>query len=79
MIVSEFYKERTDGVKLFRTYSTENVKIYQVDTGNIYDEAIDVENSKHTYEETNEKIEIIEDGRDGYVVPEDATTSVITD
>lgn len=78
MIVTEFYMERTDGVKLYRTYSTENVKIRQIDTGNIYDEAIDVENSKHTYEETNERIEIIEEGVED-VVPEDATTSVITD
>lgn len=57
MIVKEFYKTRKDGVNLYRTYSDENYKILQVETGNIYDEAIDIEGSDYTYEETNEKIE----------------------
>lgn len=60
MIVKEFYKTREDGVKLYRTYSDENYKIRQIETGIIYDEAIDVENIEYTYEETEEKIEINE-------------------
>lgn len=57
MIVKEFYKTRKDGVNLYRTYSNENLKILQVETGNIYDEAIDIETANYIYEETNEKIE----------------------
>lgn len=57
MIVKELYKTRSDGVKLYRTYSNENFKIKQVETGNIYDEAIDVEGANYTYVETEEKIE----------------------
>lgn len=58
MIVKEFYKTRYDGVKLYRTYSNENVYIKQVETGNIYADAIDVENAEFTYVETDEKIKI---------------------
>ena len=61
MIVKEFYRTREDGVNLYRTYSDENYKIRQIETGAIYDEAIDVENAEYTYEETGEKIEIIEE------------------
>lgn len=61
MIVKEFYKIREDGVKLYRTYSDENYKIRQIETGIIYDEAIDVENIEYTYEETEEKIEEMEE------------------
>lgn len=53
MIVTEFYTERKDGVKLFRTYSDMGLKIRQVETGEIYDEAVDVEDSTYTYEETD--------------------------
>ena len=61
MIVKEFYKTREDGVKLYRTYSDENYKIRQIETRIIYDEAIDVENAEYTYEETEEKIEEVEE------------------
>lgn len=61
MIVREFYRQREDGVNLYRTYSDENYKIRQIETGAIYDEAIDVENAEYTYEETEEKIEISEE------------------
>ena len=61
MIVREFYRQREDEVNLYRTYSDENYKIRQIETGAIYDEAIDVENAEYTYEETEEKIEIIEE------------------
>lgn len=57
MLIKEFYKKRKDGVNLYRTYSDENFKIKQIQTGAIYDEAIDVEDSIYTYEETNIPIE----------------------
>lgn len=61
MIKRELYKTRKDGVNLYRTYSDENYRIKQIETGNIYDEAVDVESSNYTYKETNEKIEKIEE------------------
>lgn len=57
MIKKEFYKQRKDGVKLYKTYSDENYKIQKVGTEEIYDEAIDVENSTFEYVETDIKIE----------------------
>ena len=63
MLVKEFYEEREDGVKLYRTYSNENFKIRQVETGIIYDEAIDVESSTYTYEETDELISTEEEAK----------------
>ena len=57
MIITEFYKERSDGAKLYRTYSNEQYKIRQVETDRVYDEAIDLENANYTYEETTKKIE----------------------
>ena len=57
MIVREFYKENKNGVNLYRTYSDENYRIKQVETDDVFDEAIDSETANYTYEETNEKIE----------------------
>lgn len=57
MIVREFYKERKDEVKLYRTYSNENYLIKKVGTEEVYSEAIDVETSNFEYIETEEKIE----------------------
>ena len=57
MIKKEFYKTRKDGVNLYKTYSDERYRIKQIETGNIYDEAIDVEDAPYTYEETDIKIE----------------------
>ena len=57
MIIKEFYIKREDGINLYRTYSDKNFKIKQVETGVIYDEAVDVEDSTYTYIETEEKIE----------------------
>lgn len=56
MIRKEFFMERADGINLYRTYSDENKYIMQIDTGIIYEDAVDVENSPHTYEETDEII-----------------------
>ena len=58
MIKQELYTVRNDGVKLFKTYSDGNFKIRQIETGVVYDAAIDVENAPYTYEETEEKIEM---------------------
>lgn len=56
MIKKEFYMKRADGINLYLTYSDANVYILQLDTGIIYESAVDVENSFHTYEETDEII-----------------------
>ena len=60
MIKKEFFSTRFDGVELFQTYSDGNLKIKQVETDIMYDEAIDIENAPYTYEETDEPIESIE-------------------
>ena len=57
MIVREFYEVRSDGVRLFKTYSDSGLMIQQNESGNIYSEAVDVENAPFTYSETDEKIE----------------------
>ena len=57
MIKTEFYRERQDGVKLYRTYSDRNMMIQKNGTEEIYSEAIDVENSGFTYTETDIPIE----------------------
>lgn len=57
MIVREFYIERKDGVKLYRTYSDINHYIIQDQTGIEYTEAIDVENAPYTYTESEREIE----------------------
>ena len=57
MIVREFYEVRSDGVRLFKTYSDSGFYIKQNESGNIYSEAVDVENAPFTYSETDEKIE----------------------
>ena len=57
MIQTEFYMERKDGVKLYRTYSDRNMMIQKDGTDETYSEAIDVENSGFTYTETDIPIE----------------------
>lgn len=61
MLVREFYLTREDGINLYRTYSNEGYYIKQVETGAIYDEAIDVESAPYTYEETDILIEVKEE------------------
>lgn len=56
MIVKEFYRTRKDGVNLYQIYSTENLYIQKVNTNEIYDKVIDVENANYEYVETNEKV-----------------------
>lgn len=53
MIQTEFLK---DG-KLIRHYSDKEMKLLQVETGIMYDEAIDVVPCRYTYAETDKPIE----------------------
>lgn len=57
MIQTEFYMERKDGVKLYRTYSDKDMMIQKNGTEELYGEAIDVEDSGFTYTETDIPIE----------------------
>lgn len=65
MIKRELYKVRNDGIKLYKTYSDENYRILQVETNQVFEEAIDVETSSFTYIETEEKIEEVEENGEG--------------
>ena len=56
-IQREFYGERADGVKLYRTFSDGGKVIRQNETGILFDEAVDVEDAAFTYSETGEDIE----------------------
>ena len=56
MIVREYYKTRSDGVELYRTYSDAGYLIRQVETGAEYDEAIDVDGTPHIYTETGKLV-----------------------
>ena len=53
MIIKEFYEIRPDGVELERTYSDQGFKIQSVETGAIYDEAIDPKELNRQYTETD--------------------------
>lgn len=65
MIKTDYVGKNGLNKDLYKTYSDENKVIRQIETGNEYDEAIDVadENGKiaYTYEETDKEIEIIEE------------------
>lgn len=58
MIKREYYgrNERLQE-DMYKTYSDEGFYIRQVETGNIYEEAIDLESHNFTYEETDNPIE----------------------
>ena len=57
MIVREYFETRSDGVRLYRTYSDKNLYIRKVGTDEVYSEAVDVEDAPYTYEETDKEIE----------------------
>ena len=57
MIQREFYTQRKDGVKLYRTYSDAGMMIRQNETGAEYAEAVDVADAPYTYTETETPIE----------------------
>lgn len=48
---------REDGVKLIRTYSSRGLRIRQNETGRPYDDAVDIDDGRYSYSETDEKIE----------------------
>ena len=64
MIIKEFFMTREDGVDLYRTYSDQGFMVRQIETGILYAEPIDIEDTPYTYEETNELIE-----KDGKYTP----------
>ena len=72
MIIREFYITRKDGVNLYKTYSDKDVYIIKQGTDEKYDEAIDVENTNYTYEETEE---VIENGNENNIKPDDSENS----
>lgn len=51
-IISEFYKERADGVRLVRTHSDEGVFIQKEGTDEVYASAVDMEGHSFVYRET---------------------------
>lgn len=53
MIIEEFVDDNTR----VRHYSDENYMIKQIETGNLYEDAVDVIPCKYTYEETDIPIE----------------------
>lgn len=57
MIKKEYVLTRKDGVRLFKSYSSEGFYIRKVGTDEVYAEAVDVENAPFAYVETAEKIE----------------------
>lgn len=57
MIRTELYMTREDGVRLIRTYSDIGNYIIN-EQGVMYDEAVDIETSTHTYTESDVKIEV---------------------
>ena len=61
MIKTEHYKTRADGIRLQRTYSDAGMQIRKVGTDEVYDEAIDVEGSGYSYEETDIPVDTAED------------------
>lgn len=56
-IQREFYGERADGVKLYRSFSDAGKIIRQNETGEELDDAVDVETAEYTYMETDKDIE----------------------
>lgn len=57
MIIKEYFRTREDGVRLYRSYSDQNLYIRKVGTDEVYSEAIDVENAYYVYTETDQPIE----------------------
>lgn len=64
MIKREFYRETENGIKLYKTYSDLNFMIKKIGTEELYEEAIDIENSNFEYEETDIPIEAEEESEE---------------
>ena len=60
MVKTEYYRTRSDGVVLNRTYSDIGKRIIRND-GVVYDEAIDIEGCGHTYIESTEDVPVPEE------------------
>lgn len=58
MIKTIYVETRADGVKLYRSYSDNDMMLRKDGTDQLYSEAIDVENSGNTYTETDIPIEV---------------------
>ena len=56
MIIKEFYRTRNDGVKLYKTYSDQNMYIVKEGSDFYYALAIDVEGASFVYVETDKPI-----------------------
>lgn len=65
MIKKDFYRARNDGVRLFKSYSDQNLYIKKIGTEEVYSEAIDVENAPYVYIETDTPIETLENTLQG--------------
>ena len=57
MIIKEYYRTREDGVRLYKSYSDQNLYIRKIGTEEVYSEAIDVYPCRYTYEETDKKVD----------------------
>ena len=60
-VKKEYFRTREDGVRLYRSYSDQNLYIRKVGTDEVYSEAIDVETTPYLYIETDRSIEGIEE------------------
>lgn len=72
MIITEFYREREDGVRLMRTYSDKNVYIHGGFPESDYQESIDPEYLHRTFTETDIPIETEDE------IPAEQALSIIT-
>jgi hypothetical protein len=61
MVKEEFYGIHSSGERLIKRYSDKGEYIRKVGTDEVYSEAIDLEDKPYTYEETGEKMQIIEE------------------
>lgn len=59
-----------EGGARIRRYSNEGYYIRQIETGEIYEDAVDVVPCRYTYEETDEKIPVMEEP-DNELIPEE--------
>lgn len=57
MIITEYIESENRE----RRYSDRGMKLRQIETGNLYDDAVDVIPCPYTYEESDEPIESIDD------------------
>lgn len=64
MIQKELYMTRSDGVKLYRSYSDAGKDLLQAETGAVYSEAIDVESAAYTYQEVDREETETDEGED---------------